>query len=194
MKQESKNRITEIIKNFQLPTYREIPEVGLYLDQTVKYINTAYEALPNLEITSSMVSNYVKQGIINLGNIVNENDRKQISTEHSVKKLYEIFASFIDCAIARVSNSELKKESAQLRDLTVEYNDVISMLDAKSLTFRYPFDKKGNISNFKPEKEIVAKTLDLYLKTDPFLCFATEVLMREGALEVGDDILERLFN
>ena len=64
MKQESKNKITEIIKNFQLPTYREIPEVGLYLDQTVKYINTAYEVLPNVEITSSMVSNYVKQGII----------------------------------------------------------------------------------------------------------------------------------
>lgn len=64
MKQEATNRITEIIKNFQLPTYREIPEVGLYLDQTVKYINTAYDVLPNLEITSSMVSNYVKQGII----------------------------------------------------------------------------------------------------------------------------------
>lgn len=64
MKQESRNKITNIIKNFQLPAYKEIPEVGLYLDQTVKFINTAYEALPNLEITSSMVSNYVKQGII----------------------------------------------------------------------------------------------------------------------------------
>lgn len=64
MKYESKEKIIEIIKDFQLPTYREIPDVGLYLDQTVKYINTVYEALPNLEITSSMVSNYVKQGII----------------------------------------------------------------------------------------------------------------------------------
>lgn len=64
MEQQSKEKVLQIIKNFQLPAYRDIPELGLYLDQTVKYINTIYESLPNLEITSSMVSNYVKQGII----------------------------------------------------------------------------------------------------------------------------------
>lgn len=155
-------------------------------------INSIY--LPILFLLRHTLELKLKQGIINLGNIVNENDRKQISTEHSVKKLYEIFASFINRAIAKVSDSELKKESKQLRDLTVEYKDVINDIDAKSFSFRYPFDKKGNISNFKPRKDNVVKTLDLYIKTDTFLCFATEVLMREGALEVGDDILGALFN
>lgn len=52
------------IEKFRLPRYREIPDVGLYLDQTVKYINRYLEPLGCMEITSSMVSNYVKKGYI----------------------------------------------------------------------------------------------------------------------------------
>ena len=47
-----------------MPRYREIPDVGLYLDQTVKYINRFLTPLGCMEITSSMVSNYVKKGYI----------------------------------------------------------------------------------------------------------------------------------
>ena len=52
------------IERFRLPRYREIPDVGLYLDQTVKYINRHLEPLGCMEITASMVSNYVKKGYI----------------------------------------------------------------------------------------------------------------------------------
>ena len=52
------------IEKFRLPRYREIPDVGLYLDQTVKYVNRYLAPLGCLEITSSMVSNYVKKGYI----------------------------------------------------------------------------------------------------------------------------------
>ena len=52
------------IEKFRLPRYREIPDVGLYLDQTVKYINRFLEPLGCMEITASMVSNYVKKGYI----------------------------------------------------------------------------------------------------------------------------------
>lgn len=52
------------IEQFRLPRYREIPDVGLYLDQTVKYVNRYLKALGCMEITSSMVSNYVKKGYI----------------------------------------------------------------------------------------------------------------------------------
>lgn len=54
-----------LIEEFHLPRFREIPDVGLYLDQTVKYINRYLEPLGGMEITSSMVSNYVKKGYIN---------------------------------------------------------------------------------------------------------------------------------
>ena len=52
------------IEQFRMPRYREIPDVGLYLDQTVKYVNRYLAPLGCLEITSSMVSNYVKKGYI----------------------------------------------------------------------------------------------------------------------------------
>lgn len=64
MKQESKQYVITTIQQFKLPSYQQIPTVGLYLDQTVKFINQVFEPLPNMEITSSMISNYVKQGII----------------------------------------------------------------------------------------------------------------------------------
>ncbi len=63
------------IPSFRLPRFRDIPDVGLYLDQTVKYINRLLKPLGCIEITSSMVSNYVKKGYI--ANPV----RKQYSAE-----------------------------------------------------------------------------------------------------------------
>ena len=49
---------------FYLPTYKEIPSVGLYLDQTSKYINECLTDLPDVELTNSMISNYVKKHLI----------------------------------------------------------------------------------------------------------------------------------
>ena len=52
------------VETFRMPRYHEIPDVGLYLDQTVKYINRYLAPLGCMEITASMVSNYVKRGYI----------------------------------------------------------------------------------------------------------------------------------
>lgn len=52
------------ISNFCLPRYDEIANVGLYLDQVVKYINFYLNPLGNTEITASMISNYVKHKIV----------------------------------------------------------------------------------------------------------------------------------
>lgn len=68
MKQEYKETINQAIKDFDLPRYKEVPDVGFYLDQTVKYINNVFAVVPNMEITSSMISNYVKKGIIDRPN------------------------------------------------------------------------------------------------------------------------------
>ena len=58
------NKEKETIINLNLPKYNEIPDVGLYLEQVTKYINSLLEDYPNISITSSMVSNYVKQGLL----------------------------------------------------------------------------------------------------------------------------------
>ena len=49
---------------FKLPRYREIPDIGLLLEQTVRLVNGYLEPLGCVSLTSSMVSNYVKHGII----------------------------------------------------------------------------------------------------------------------------------
>ncbi|MCR5510630.1 protein of unknown function [Lachnospiraceae bacterium XBB2008] len=53
-----------ISKEFVLPGYSEIPGVGLFLEQVSKYINEYLTPLGEPELTGSMISNYVKKGII----------------------------------------------------------------------------------------------------------------------------------
>ncbi len=52
------------MQGFRLPRYHELPDVGLYLEQVIKYINGKLSPIGCPEITSSMVSNYVKKGVI----------------------------------------------------------------------------------------------------------------------------------
>lgn len=59
-----KRLMAEPVRGFRLPRYAEIPTMGLYLEQTIKYINSHLAPLGCLELTSSMVSNYVKKGLI----------------------------------------------------------------------------------------------------------------------------------
>ena len=59
-----KRQMADRIRGFRLPRYAEIPTVGLYLEQTIKYINGFLAPLGCLELTGSMVSNYVKKGLI----------------------------------------------------------------------------------------------------------------------------------
>ena len=64
MKQETKNRICLSIRDFRLPRYSEIPNVGLYLEQVTKYICEYLAPIQDNAITGSMISNYVKKGLI----------------------------------------------------------------------------------------------------------------------------------
>ena len=52
------------ISQFRLPRYRELTNVGLYLEQTVRLLNSYLAPLGEGELTASMVSNYVKQELL----------------------------------------------------------------------------------------------------------------------------------
>ena len=49
---------------FSLPAYDQIPNVGLYLEQVTKYLNEYLEPLGCPPLTGSMISNYVKKGLV----------------------------------------------------------------------------------------------------------------------------------
>ena len=64
MKQETKQQIADSLRDFRLPRYNEIPTVGLYLEQATKYIGEYLSPLGEYTLTPSMISNYVKKGLI----------------------------------------------------------------------------------------------------------------------------------
>ena len=64
MKLETKQQIRSIVETFRLPRYNEIPNVGLYLEQATKYVGEYLEPLGEYTLTPSMISNYVKKGLI----------------------------------------------------------------------------------------------------------------------------------
>ena len=64
MEKDMKSLFAEKIEDFRLPRYNELPNVGLYLEQVAKYINGYLVPLGYPELTTSMISNYVKKGVI----------------------------------------------------------------------------------------------------------------------------------
>ena len=64
MKPETKLQVAECLKDFRLPRYNEIPNMGLYLDQATKYVCEYLAPLGEFTLTPSMISNYVKKGLI----------------------------------------------------------------------------------------------------------------------------------
>ena len=64
MKLKTKQKIADSLCNFRLPRYGEIPDTGLYLDQTAKYISGFLAPLGEGWLTPSMISNYVKKDLV----------------------------------------------------------------------------------------------------------------------------------
>jgi len=58
----------EKILQFKMPRYNELPNIGLYIDQVLSYIDDVFKPLEidgtEKPLTSSMVNNYVKQGAV----------------------------------------------------------------------------------------------------------------------------------
>ena len=78
MKDETKVQIADSIRDFRLPRYNEIPNVGLYLEQTAKYISEHLAPLGEYALTTSMISNYVKKGLV-ANPVKKQYDREQIA-------------------------------------------------------------------------------------------------------------------
>ena len=78
MKENRSERLADSIRDFALPRYEEIPDVGLYLEQTAKYISGYLSCLGEFSLTRSMISNYVKKGLV-ANPVKKQYDRGQIA-------------------------------------------------------------------------------------------------------------------
>lgn len=66
------------VKEFSLPSYKEIPDIGLFLEQTVKFVGECVKPLEGITVTGSMISNYVKMKLI-ANPVKKQYSREQIS-------------------------------------------------------------------------------------------------------------------
>ena len=64
MKPEIKQQLADCVREFRLPRYTQIPNMGLYLEQATKYVREYLAPLGEFSLTPSMISNYVKKGLI----------------------------------------------------------------------------------------------------------------------------------
>lgn len=134
------------LTQFSLPRYREIPNVGLYLEQTVKYINETLAPL-DVFITPSMLSNYVKQGYI----------------KRPVKKLYYadqiMYLIFVVLAKKVLSMDNIRTLFAlqeQTYTLPVAYTFFCEDLEE---LLAYQFGKRADAPTVAEEEPFAKKTL-----------------------------------
>ena len=64
MKESTKLQVSQSVRDFRFPRYNEIPNMGLYLEQATKYVCEYLVPLGEYTLTPSMISNYVKKGLI----------------------------------------------------------------------------------------------------------------------------------
>ena len=106
---------------FQMPRFREIPNVGLYLEQTVQYINDCIAPL-DLAITSSMLSNYVKKGY------VDRPVKKQYNAEQIA---YLIFMSIVKQTLSMENIAALFQMQKETYSIQEAYNYFCEELEKK---------------------------------------------------------------
>lgn len=135
------------LEDFRLPTYRELPQIGLYLEQTVKYINGFLEPLGVMELTPSMVSNYVKQGIISPP-VKKQYNAEQIAylffvtlakSVLSMDRLKQILAMQKTYYPADIAYDYFCKELKNMLFFTFGMSDGVEAID--ELTARHPEEK-----------------------------------------------------
>lgn len=137
MKKEMRRKAD--IEGFRLPTYTEIPDVGLFLDQVSKYISMSLYPLGNITCTSSMISNYVKKGLVR-NPVRKQYDRSQIAAlflisiyknsviledlvkivpkeSDLVEKQYRQFASYYEAKLREIFFKEAAESDADLPEL-----------------------------------------------------------------------------
>ena len=115
-----RERIAASIDAFRLPAYQEIPDVGLYLEQTAKYLTDCLAPVQNTPVTGSMISNYVKKGFIP------SPQKKQYDADRVV---YILFTAVAKNVLALEDIVELINMQKQKYSLAVAYDYFCSELE-----------------------------------------------------------------
>ena len=109
MNEENRRKLAEYVEDFHLPRYRELPDIGLHLEQVTRYV-ARYVPGP---LTGSMVSNYVKQKLI----------PGPVKKSYSQESLaYLIILSYIKTAMSLEDIRLMKKVQEDSYTISVTYD------------------------------------------------------------------------
>lgn len=114
MTEQMSQELSGSIAKFHLPRYQELPDMGLYLEQVVRYVNRSIAVNGSGgQITPSMVSNYVKAQII-------PGPHKKTYGADSIA--YLIFVAYVKAVISLEDIRILEQLQRQTYELSVAYN------------------------------------------------------------------------
>ncbi|MDO4182528.1 MAG: DUF1836 domain-containing protein [Coriobacteriia bacterium] len=152
--------VLETIEAYRLPRFAEIPTVGLYLNQVVKYINGYTSPFADMALTESMVSNYVKKGLV--ANPV----KKQYDADQIAHVLFIAFAKTVlsmDNIRELFTLRQQHHESAQAYDFFCnEFEAVLQAVYAQKGIPHLPPDRESD-ATLLCRNVIVAVVHKLYL-------------------------------
>lgn len=143
------------INTFHIPRWNELPNIDLYMDQVLNYIESClkdYIKSDEKFLTKTMINNYVKQGIL------------QPPTNKKYNKLH-IAELFVICILKQVySISEIKDLiSLALKTNSSEnsYNKFCDYL-TESLISTFSGTEYANTSNFTPEQYLLKNVVQSF--------------------------------
>lgn len=129
------------IADFRLPAFQEIPNVGLYLEQTSKYISEYFENVGSITLTPSMISNYVKKKLVT-NPIKKQYNREQIASLFFITVAKTVLSIEDVRLLLRIQEKTYSKEAA--------YEYFRSELE-KVLSF--VFGIKDTLETLKPDEQ-----------------------------------------
>jgi len=135
MDKKIRDAISCSMRGFRLPRYHEIPDVGLYLEQTTKYVNQCISSLGFEDVTGSMIRNYVKQGLIS----------NPVQKQYSAEQIAYVIALAIlkhVCPLEHINSLFLLMDEEAHYTVPVAYNYFCEELEN---TLQYHFGLKESI-------------------------------------------------
>lgn len=163
-------QIQDRLNAFNLPPYHEIPDVGLYLEQVARYINSYLTAFPEMNVTPSMISNYVKLKLVArvrkktysrdqiaclifiamAKTVISMDSIRMVmamSTEETHEKAYSYFVNELETAL---KNSDHRHQDAQKESVAEEeiiLNHIIGSITHQMYLQRYFAAKKEELES-----------------------------------------------
>ena len=135
------------IQNFNLPAFYEIPDIGLFLEQTTKYISEYLSPLDGMALTGSMISNYVKKKII----------ASPVKKQYSREQIAYLFFIAVAKTVLSLEDIQLLME-LQKKTYTCEKAYEYFRRELKD-TLLYVFGGKEHMDEMSSAKNMEEKTL-----------------------------------